>query len=49
METKNNKMLFILLGIGAGIGVYYFLCNRWKKQQSANTTKEVEVTTEEEQ
>ena len=30
---KNNKTLYILLGIGAGIGMYYFLCNRWKNKQ----------------
>jgi hypothetical protein len=46
METKNNKMLYILLGIGAGIGVYYFLCNRLKKQQSTTSSKVVEKTTE---
>ena len=46
METNNNKMLYILLGIGAGIGVYYFLCNRWKKQQSTTSSKVVEKTTE---
>ena len=35
METKNNKIIFILLGIGAGIGVYFYLCNRWKKEQDS--------------
>lgn len=33
---KNNKTLYILLGIGAGIGTFYFLCNRWKKKQEMN-------------
>ena len=44
MEKKNNKMLFILLGIGAGIGIYYFLCKR--KNESSASNKSVEQTTE---
>ena len=44
METKDNKMLFILLGIGLGIGVYYFLCKR--KNESSTSNKIVEETTE---
>ena len=47
METKNNKMLYILLGIGAGIGVYYYLCKR--KNNASATTKSVEQPIEEEQ
>jgi LPXTG-motif cell wall-anchored protein len=34
MENKN--LLYILLGVGAGIGVYYFLCKR-KKQMAEQT------------
>ena len=48
METKNNKMLYILLGIGAGIGVYYYLCKR-KKNATDTTTKNVEQSTEAQQ
>jgi len=44
MESKDNKMLFVLLGIGLGIGVYYFLCKR--KNQSSSSNKIVEETTE---
>ena len=32
---NDNRTLYILLGIGAGIGTYFFLCNRWKKKQIA--------------
>lgn len=38
MENNNNKLLYILIGIGAGIGVYYFLCNKLKKDESSNQT-----------
>lgn len=40
---NDNKTLYILLGIGAGIGVYYFLCNRWKnkQQQFFNQSQEI--------
>jgi hypothetical protein len=31
--NNDNKTLYILLGIGAGIGVYFFLCKRWKEKQ----------------
>jgi hypothetical protein len=44
MEKKDNKILFILLGIGLGIGVYYYLCKR--KNESSVTNKSVEETTE---
>jgi len=40
METKNNKILFVLLGIGAGIGVYYFLCKRKNKLYASNKIEE---------
>jgi hypothetical protein len=40
METKNNKILYILLGIGAGIGVYYFLCKRKKQTPIVNKSSE---------
>lgn len=43
MNKKDNKMLYILLGIGAGIGVYYFLCNRWKNKQQEEQVKYVET------
>jgi len=43
---KENKILYILLGIGAGIGTYYFLCNRWKKQQLLNQPQIVEEVVE---
>ena len=39
MEEKNKKILYILLGIGAGIGVYYFLCNRKKNKSSEKITE----------
>jgi hypothetical protein len=42
METKNNKYFYILLGIGAGIGIYYVLCNRFKNKivvQNTDTNK----------
>jgi hypothetical protein len=29
---KENKILYMILGLGVGIGVYYFLCNRLKKE-----------------
>jgi len=32
MESKNNKTIFIILGVVAGIGIYYYLCKRNKKQ-----------------
>lgn len=38
---KENKTIYILLGIGAGIGVYYFLCNRWKKQNEAQVPQQI--------
>lgn len=44
MEKKDNKMLFILLGIGLGIGVYYYLCKR--KNKATTPIKSVEETTE---
>jgi hypothetical protein len=44
MGTKDNKTLFILLGIGLGIGVYYYLCKR--KNESSTPNKSVEETTE---
>jgi hypothetical protein len=44
MESKDNKMLFVLLGIGLGIGVYYFLCKR--KNQLSSPSKIVQETTE---
>jgi uncharacterized protein HemX len=44
MESKNNKMIFVLLGIGLGIGVYYFLCKR--KNQLSSSSKIVEEITE---
>lgn len=40
METKNNKYFYILLGIGAGIGVYYILCNRYKYRLVAKNKNE---------
>jgi LPXTG-motif cell wall-anchored protein len=40
MEKKDNKTLFILLGIGLGIGVYYFLCKRKNKTQKINKIDE---------
>ncbi len=40
MEKKDNKMLFILLGIGLGFGVYYFLCKR--KNESSTTNENIE-------
>ena len=42
MEKKDNKMLFVLLGIGLGIGVYYFLCKR--KNELSASNKMVEET-----
>lgn len=42
MENKDNKMLFVLLGIGLGIGVYYYLCKR--KNELSASTKIVEET-----
>jgi hypothetical protein len=44
MEKKDNKMIFILLGIGLGIGVYYFLCKR--KNESYITSESTEELTE---
>jgi hypothetical protein len=44
MEKKDNKMLFVLLGIGLGIGVYYYLCKR--KNELSASTKMVEETIE---
>jgi hypothetical protein len=40
MEEKNKKILYMLLGIGAGIGVYYFLCNRKKQTPISNKSSE---------
>ena len=31
---KENNLIGILLAVGVGIGVYYFLCNRLKKDIS---------------
>ena len=42
MEKKDNKMLFVLLGIGLGIGVYYYLCKR--KNELSASSKMVEET-----
>jgi len=42
MEKKNNKYFYILLGIGAGIGIYYILCNRYKNRLVAeNKNKKI--------
>jgi hypothetical protein len=38
-SKQSNKTIYILLGIGAGIGVFYFLCNRWKNKQEQNIVK----------
>lgn len=49
MGTKDNKTLFILLGIGLGIGVYYYLCKRKNESSTQNKSvenKSVEETTE---
>lgn len=43
MQNKDYKMLYILLGIGAGIGVYYFLCNRLKNKQKSTQNEYVET------
>ena len=40
MEEKNKKILYILLGIGAGIGVYYLLCKRKKQTPIINKSSE---------
>lgn len=29
---KNNNLTYILLGVGAGLAVYYVMCNRFKKK-----------------
>lgn len=36
---KDNKLLFILLGVGAGVGIYFFLCSRKNKEQLTETKK----------
>lgn len=32
---KENNLIGILIAIGAGIGVYYFLCNRFKNKENS--------------